>query len=222
MRLKSDYLSMVSKIKRNRVHTCRWHRTPKHIRCCYCTKSRRIYCRPDRMHGVLRHISCVTMVYGTNRVTRLKRTNRTAIQTIGQREFANLRYDNRGEIAVGICRVLEKLVWQCHPVTSKKKTESAQLPFTCKFSIELRRITYNTIRLFDTDTHMSFYDFEYTLLCLYDFEYTLSLSSSGFISVDAGGFQSVPAQPASSAFGSTAFSSSKWQSHQNTVHNCAL
>ena len=57
--------------------------------------------------------SCVTMVYGlnrTNRVTRLKRTNRTAIQTIGQREFANLRYDNRGEIAVGICRVLEKLV----------------------------------------------------------------------------------------------------------------
>ena len=83
-----------------------------------------------------------------------------------------------------------------------KKTESAQLPFTCKFSIELRRITYNTIRLFDTDTHMCFYDFEYTLLCLYDFEYTLSLSSSGFISVDAGGFQSVPAQPASSAFGS--------------------
>ena len=33
-------------------------------------------------------------------------------------------------------------------------------------------------------------------------QYTLSLSSSGFISVDAGGFQSVPAQPASSAFGS--------------------
>ena len=81
-------------------------------------------------------------------------------------------------------------------MTSKKKTESAQLPFTCKFSIELRRITYNTIRLFDTDTHMSY------VFMTSSIQYTLSLSSSGFISVDAGGFQSVPAQPASSAFGS--------------------
>ena len=213
MRLKSDYLSMVSKIKRNRVHTCRWHRTPKHIRCCYCTKSRRIYCRPDRMHGVLRHISCVTMVYGTNRVTRLKRTNRTAIQTIGQREFANLRYDNRGEIAVGICRVLEKLVWQGHPVTPKK-TESAQLPFTCKFSIELRRITYNTIRLFDTDTHMSYVFMTSSILCHY-------LHLDSFLLMQVVSNQCLHSQQVQLLV-PTAFSSSKWQSHQNTVHNCAL